>query len=112
MPAHETNPVATALVGRARNYAIGTGGYIYAAVPHIVIRPTAKEMKGVVKFFQNGWGFITVDDDEEADAVFVHQADLLQEGFRKLRNKDRVEFELGTDDKGQVKAVQVSKIIE
>jgi cold shock protein len=57
---------------------------------------------GVVKFFddQNGWGFITRDDDDTE--AFVHYSDIAVEGRgrRTLTQGQRVEFTLENGPRG------------
>ena len=55
---------------------------------------------GTVKWFNDskGYGFITRDDGEKD--VFVHFSDIQGEGFRSLREGDKVEFEVREDPKG------------
>lgn len=55
---------------------------------------------GTVKWFNDskGYGFITRDDGEKD--VFVHFGDIQGEGFRSLREGDKVEFEVREDPKG------------
>ena len=67
-------------------------------------------MKGSVKFFNTtkGFGFITIENSGES--VFVHQSDLLQDGYRKLARGQKVEFAMITDDDNRTKAVQVTKL--
>ncbi len=57
---------------------------------------------GTIKFFneKKGYGFI-VDDETGAD-VFVHHTGLVD----KIKNDDKVTFEITEDDKGK-KAVNV-----
>jgi CspA family cold shock protein len=55
---------------------------------------------GVVKWFnaEKGYGFITVDED--AQDVFVHYSAIEMNGYRSLAEGQRVEFQVGTGDKG------------
>lgn len=68
-----------------------------------------KKLTGKCKFFdtKKGWGFITGSDGED---VFVHQMDILMEGFRTLKDGQTVEYELSTREDGRVHAVNVTVI--
>lgn len=68
---------------------------------------TAKE-KGIVKWFNDkkGYGFITRDSGKD---VFVHHSSIIAQGFRSLREGDRVEFTVKHDEKGEA-AIEVRKI--
>ncbi|MBN1481847.1 cold-shock protein [candidate division KSB1 bacterium] len=65
--------------------------------------------QGTVKWFSTakGYGFIT---RESGDDIFVHYSSITGEGFRSLREGDKVEFEVEETDKGpqagQVKQVK------
>jgi cold shock protein len=62
---------------------------------------------GIVKWFnaEKGYGFITVDDDGQD--VFVHYSAIEMNGYRSLAEGQRVEFEVGTGNKGpQAEAVK------
>ena len=55
---------------------------------------------GTVKWFNNtkGYGFIAPDDGGED--VFVHHTAIKMEGYRKLVEGQKVEFEVATGPKG------------
>lgn len=53
---------------------------------------------------RRGYGFVIPDDGGED--VFVHQNNILMEGFRFLKSGEKVSFELEVGEKG-MKAVQV-----
>ncbi len=55
--------------------------------------------EGVVKWFDNqkGYGFI---EREEGEDVFVHYNDVQGEGYRSLREGEKVEFDVVQDPKG------------
>jgi len=57
---------------------------------------------GKVKWFneQKGFGFITPDDG--SDDLFVHHTSIMVEGFRSLREEQKVEYEVGEGRKGPV----------
>ncbi|MBW6466088.1 MAG: cold-shock protein [Brevefilum sp.] len=68
----------------------------------------AERELGVVKWFngEKGYGFIARDNGEKD--VFVHFSAISAEGFRTLREGQRVEFEVVQGDKGpQAQAVEV-----
>jgi CspA family cold shock protein len=55
---------------------------------------------GVVKWFNNakGYGFVTPDDGDQD--VFVHFSAIEMEGYKTLREGQRVEFEIEQGPKG------------
>lgn len=55
---------------------------------------------GVVKWFNNakGYGFVTPDDGEQD--VFVHFSAIEMDGYRTLKEGQRVEFEVEHGPKG------------
>jgi|UniRef100_UPI004048C71E cold shock protein len=55
--------------------------------------------QGTVKWFnsEKGFGFITQDDGPD---VFVHFSSIQTDGYRELKEEQRVEFEVKTGDKG------------
>ena len=56
---------------------------------------------GSVKWFNDtkGFGFI-VPDEEGGEDLFVHQSEILAEGFRSLKEGQQVEYEIGEGKKG------------
>ncbi|HOK87666.1 MAG TPA: cold shock domain-containing protein [Fervidobacterium sp.] len=56
-------------------------------------------MKGTVKWFdaKKGYGFITKEDGED---IFVHYSAIQIDGFKTLKEGDRVEFEVQNGTKG------------
>lgn len=54
---------------------------------------------GTVKWFNNskGYGFIAPEDGED---LFVHFSEIQIEGYRTLKNGQKVSFEVSKGDKG------------
>lgn len=63
---------------------------------------------GTVKWFQpvRGYGFIVGDDGKE---VFVHQSNILMNGFRTLEAGQKVSYQIEPMEKGD-KAINVTVI--
>ncbi|KAA8538518.1 hypothetical protein F0562_028111 [Nyssa sinensis] len=70
----------------------------------------AKRSTGTVKWFggQKGFGFIAPDDGGED--LFVHQTEIRSDGFRTLREGQRVEFVIDSGEDGRTKAVDVTDL--
>lgn len=62
--------------------------------------------QGVVKWFndEKGYGFIKAADGND---IFVHHTEIKAEGFRTLKEGEKVEFELTQGPKG-LKATNVN----
>ena len=67
---------------------------------------------GTVKWFnpEKGYGFIS--NDNGGDDVFVHFSAIQMEGYRKLKEGQKVSFEIETDPKNpeKLRAVNVSAL--
>jgi len=69
---------------------------------------SADRKQGECKWFNSkkGFGFITPADGSED--VFVHQSAIHAQGFRSLAEKEPVEYETAIDEKGRIKALNVT----
>lgn len=56
---------------------------------------------GTVKWFNNrkGYGFVVPDEQVEED-VFIHYSSIEMEGFKTLREGQKINFELADGPKG------------
>jgi len=65
---------------------------------------------GIVKWFDSkkGYGFIEV---EGSDDIFVHFSEIKEEGYKSLKDGQKVEFEIQKDDQGE-RAKSVTKVEE
>lgn len=55
---------------------------------------------GVVKWFDTKKGFGFIEGPEGGKDIFVHYTSIEGEGFRSLKNGERVDFEMIDSDKG------------
>ncbi|MDD5711881.1 MAG: cold shock domain-containing protein [Smithellaceae bacterium] len=69
---------------------------------------SAERETGIVKWFNDkkGYGFISRNSGED---VFVHHTSIQADGFRSLKQGEKVEFAVKQDQKGQA-AVDVRKV--
>ncbi|MGB0419102.1 MAG: cold-shock protein [Opitutales bacterium] len=63
---------------------------------------------GTVKWFdaEKGYGFIQPDDGSKD--LFVHHSEIQSDGYAKLEDGEKVEFEIGSGPKGPC-AIQVKQ---
>ena len=68
-----------------------------------------ERLTGKVKWFnsQKGYGFIVPDNGSKD--LFVHSSTIKSEGYKSLREEQKVEFEIEQDEKGE-KAINVTVI--
>ena len=66
-------------------------------------------MRGAVKFFNKGWGFIT--SKETNKDVFLHQSNIQMSGYRTLDEGDLVDYEIGLGNYSKEQAINVTPII-
>ena len=66
-------------------------------------------MKGTVKWFssEKGYGFISTESDGD---FFVHQSNIVMEGYRTLQPDESVEFDCEKDEKGRNSAINVTRL--
>ena len=57
-------------------------------------------MTGTVKWFNAGKGYGFISNDEGGEDVFVHFSALVMDGFKELKDGEKVEFEVVEGDKG------------
>lgn len=65
-------------------------------------------MTGTVKWFNAGKGYGFISNDENGEDVFVHFSAIQVEGFKTLKDGQKVTFDLETDsENGKVRALNV-----
>ena len=66
-------------------------------------------MNGTVRWFNDGKGYGFIANDDGGDDVFVHFSAIQTEGFRTLKEGQKVTFETVPDpkDSGKLRAINV-----
>ena len=65
---------------------------------------------GVVKWFNNAKGYEFVKPDGREEDVFVHYSAITMEGYKTLKEGQKVEFEITEGPKG-LHAAQVNRVL-
>ena len=60
----------------------------------------ADRQSGTVKWFNDGKGYGFIAPEAGGKDLFVHYSEITGDGFRSLREGDRVEYTVGQGDKG------------
>ncbi|UCD05246.1 MAG: cold shock domain-containing protein [candidate division WOR-3 bacterium] len=69
------------------------------------------QVYGKVKWFDGKKGYGFIENEDGSGDVFVHYADITGEGYRVLREGERVKFEISQTPKGS-KAIKVERTDE
>lgn len=74
-----------------------------------------KKYRGKTIFFsaQLGYGFCAWDngiDGKETPDIFLHFSDILSDGFKTLKKDQEIEFELGKNNRGELKAIEIKPL--
>ena len=69
------------------------------------------QVYGKVKWFDGKKGYGFIENEDGSGDVFVHYADIAGEGYRVLREGERVKFEINRTPKGS-KAMKVERVNE
>ena len=68
-------------------------------------------MTGTVKWFNAGKGYGFISNDEGGEDVFVHFSAIQTEGFKTLREGQKVSFDVEEDAaKGKLRAANVTPV--
>ena len=68
-------------------------------------------MTGTVKWFNAGKGYGFISNDEGGEDVFVHFSAIQIEGFKTLRDGQKVSFEVVEDpNNGKLRAANVTPV--
>jgi CspA family cold shock protein len=62
---------------------------------------------GTVKWFSDGRGYGFIVPDDNSDGLFVHHSEIQSEGRALLHKGQKVEYEIGQDEKGRPCATKV-----
>ena len=61
----------------------------------------SEEVKqGTVKWFNNTKGFGFIEPSEGGKDLFVHMSEIQMEGFKTLKDGEKVEYQEGSGEKG------------
>lgn len=67
---------------------------------------TLTMLNGTVKWFKKSYGFITGEDGQD---YFVHFSNILKNGFKTLKEGEKVSFDVSENEKGKI-AINVASL--
>lgn len=97
-------PAALFSRGRRGTFDVGVGhdsSLVIVHLPNFFDKKENKMATGIVKWFNDAKGFGFISQDGGGDDLFVHFSAIKSDGFKSLRENQRVTFDVVTGPKGK-----------